>query len=172
MTFKNCIENFPINDTLIGYYHADQSFSVPFNGDVNDIEKWDDNPFWEDSSCYSFIVFLPLVKKFECWQFLYNRVKGYLNETYDTDEFYPVTYSEDFGWTKIDPFDPAFEEQVTSPDDELAMELGWPLDKLTEDKWRREQVAYLFDHEAYMNGFIFTSPEAVKKFVDERKDLL
>lgn len=171
MTFKNCIEYFPMYDTLVGSYSTDQSFSVPAGKNVDDIDEWDNNPFWEDWSCYSFVVFLPQIKKFECWNFCFYRVKGYLNETYDTDEFYPATYSEDFGWEKIDPFAKE-SEQVTVPDDELAMQLGWPLEDYKKDKWRREQVAYLFDAESYLNGFTFTSAEAVKKFVKERKDLL
>ena len=164
MTFKNCIENFPINDTLVGTYSTDQSFSVPRGKNVDDIEHWRDNPFWEDSSCYSFVVFLPLIRKFECWSFCFNRVKGYLNETYDTDEFYPATYSKDFGWEKIDPF-ANNAEQVIVPDDELAIKLGWPLEDYRKDKWRREQVAYLFNPEAYQSGYVFTSADAVKKFV-------
>jgi len=171
MTFKNCIENFPLNDTLVGYYDTEQSFSVPANCNIDDIEEWRDNPFWEDSSCYSFITFDPAIKKFTCWRFLFARVKGYINETYDYDEFYPATYIEDSGWEKIDPFNKN-ENQIVLPDDELAYEIGWPLDRLNEPQWQREHVAYLFDVDSYMNGFTFTTPNAVKNFVKERKDLL
>lgn len=172
MTFKNCIENFPIHDTLIGRYDSEQSFTIPNPQSISLIEEWDDNPFWEDSSCYSFVVFEPQEKKFQCWSFIFSRVSGYINETEDSEEFYPASYSEDFGWEKIDPFNPNLEDQITLPDDELAIELGWPLAKYREDKWRREQVAYLFDAESYLNGFTFTSPDALKNFCMERKDLL
>lgn len=172
MTFKNCIENFPIHDTLVGRYDSEQTFTITDPHSIDHIEKWDDNPFWEDNSCYSFVVFEPQEKKFRCWSFIFSRVSGYINETEDFEEFYPASYSEDFGWEKIDPFDPNLEDQVTLPDDELAIELGWPLAKYREDKWRREQVAYLFDAESYLNGFTFTSLDALKNFCMERKDLL
>jgi len=168
MTFKNCVENFPLNDTLVGNYNSDQSFSISVGESVDNIEKWRDNPFWEDNSSYAFVTYEPFDNEFTCWSFLFDRVKGYLNETDDPDNFYPATYSEDFGWTKIDPFDPRLEDQVTLPDDELAMQLGWPLEELTTDKYRREQVAYLFDVESYLNGYTFTSPEAIKKFVKSK----
>lgn len=172
MTFKNCTEYFPMYDTLVGSYSTDQSFSVPAGKNVDDIETWRDDPFWEDNSCYSFVTFNPDAKKFTVWIFAFWRVNGYINETDDPEEFFPATGSEDFGWQKIDPWDPQFEDQVTTPDDELAMEMGWPLDEIKEKKWRREQVAYLFDAYSYLNGFTFTSAEALKKFVKERKDLL
>lgn len=171
MTFKECVESFPIYDTLVGRYDSDQSFSVPRGKNIDDIETWSENPFWEDSSCYSFVVFLPLIKKFECWNFSFSRVNGYINSSANPKNFYPATYSEDFGWEKVDP---KFEDQIILPDEELAKTMGWPieLDYYLINKWRREQVAYLFDKDAYQSGYIFTSPEAVKKFVRERQDLL
>lgn len=172
MTFKNCIENFPIHDTLVGRYISEQTFTVPNPQSVDHIERWDDNPFWEDSSCYSFVVFEPQEKKFRCWSFIFSRVSGYINETEDFEEFYPASYSEDFGWEKINPFNPNLEDKVILPDDELAWKLNWPLAECSKDKWRREQVAYLFDKDAYTKGYIFTSPGALKKFVKEREDLL
>jgi len=172
MTFKQCVENFPLINTLVGTYSTDQSFSVPRGSDVDDIEKWDNNPFWEDDSCYSFVVFIPTTKKFECWSFVFSRVRGYINETSEDDEFYPATYTEGFGWEKIDPFDPRLEDQITLPDLELAEQLEWPSGNYAQDKWRRKQVAYLFDAESYLNGFTFTSAAALKNFVKNRQDLL
>ena len=172
MTFKNCTEYFPIFDTLVGSYSSDQSFMVLPDSAIDNIEKWRDNPFWEDSSCYSFVIFNPDTKQFTVWTYSFQRVSGYINETYDPEEFYPATYSEDFRWEKVDPWNLQFEDKIITPDDELAMEMGWPLDEIKENKWRREQVAYLFDPEAYQNGYIFTSPKTLKEFVKERKDLL
>lgn len=172
MTFKDCVESFPIYDTLIGHYESNQSFTISRGTDIDDIEEWPENPFWEDASCYAFVIFVPLIKKFECYVFCFDRVKGYINETADPEEFYPATYSEDFGWEIVDPTDPRMKDQVTIPDDELAIALGWPLKDYKNDKWRREQVAYLFDMDAYTSGYTFTSPVAIKKFVKERQDLL
>ena len=118
------------------------------------------------------MVFEPQEKKFRCWSFIFSRVSGYINETEDFEEFYPASYSEDFGWEKIDPFNPNLEDQVVLPDDELAWKLNWPVAKDSEDKWRREQVAYLFNAESYLNGFTFTNPDALKIFCIERKELL
>ena len=164
MKFKDCVKNFPLNDTLVGYYDTEQSFSISVGRSVDNIEKWRDNPFWEDDNSYAFITYEPFDNKFTCWNFLFDRVKGYLNETDDPDNFYPATHSEDFGWIKIDPSDP----KVIFPDDKLAIKLGWPLEELTTDKYRREQVAYLFDPENYLNGYILTSPDAIKKFVKSK----
>lgn len=172
MTFKECVENFPCFHTLVGTYNTEQSFTVLPGCTINNIEEWPDNPFWEDSSCYSFVVFDPQAKKFIVWTFSYFRVKGYINETDDPEEFYPAIYSEGFGWEKVDPFNPRMEDQVTLPDDELAIALGWSLKDYKKDEWRREQVAYLFDMDAYTSGYVFTSPAAIKKFVKERQDLL
>lgn len=172
MTFKECMENFPRNYTLVGFYETEQSFEVPRGHNVDDIEQWHDNPFWEDDSCYSFVEFEPTTKRFVAWTFGFFRVCGYINETNDYEEFYPATHSDAFGWEIVDPFNSNIDETILVPDDELAMELGWPLKELLDDKWRREQAAYMFDHEAYLNGLIFTSPDAIKKFVKERQDLL
>lgn len=169
MTLKSCIENFPKDDTLIGQYELSQ---IKRTSDIEDIENWRYNPFWEDATCYSFIIFNPATKRFECWNYIFDKVSGYISCSGEYDDFFPVIYSEDFGYEKIDPWDPQFKDQVTTLDDELAMEMGWPLDEIKERKWRREQVAYLFDAESYLNGFTFTSAEALKKFVKEQKDLL
>lgn len=172
MTFMDCVIDFPRNHTLVGFYETEQSFSVPSGCNVDDIEQWRDNPFWEDDSCYSFVEFEPATKRFIVWTFSFFRVRGYINETNDYDEFYPAVYSEEFGWEPIDSFYSDAGDTILVPDGELAMALGWPLEELQDDKWRREQAAYMFNPEAYSNGLIFTSPEAIKKFVNEGKHLV
>lgn len=164
MTFKTCTKYFPIFDTLVGSYQSFES--------IDSTQEWHDDPFWEDSSCYSFVEFDPGTKKFTVWSFSFWRVNGYINETDNPEEFYPAVCSDDYGWEKVDPWDSQTNDQVITLDDELAMEMDWPLDEIKERKWRREQVAYLFDPEAYQNGYIFTNPKALKEFVKERKDLL
>lgn len=172
MTFKECIENFPREHTLVGFYDTEQSFGVPRGRNIDDIEKWKDNPFWEDDTCYSFVEFEPATRRFIVWTFCFYRVCGYINETDDYEEFYPATYSDGCGWELVDPFDSSTDNIVLVPDDELAMALGWPLKELCKDKWRREQAAYLFNPEKYSNGLIFTSPDTIKKFVNEGKHLV
>jgi hypothetical protein len=164
MRFKDCTEYFPIFDTLVGSYQPFASISAT--------EEWRENPFWEDSSCYSFVTFDPDTKKFTAWSYSFWRVNGYINETDDPEEFYPAVCSEDYGWEKVDPWNYQSNDQVIALDDELAIEMDWPLDEIKERKWRREQVAYLFDTDSYLNGFTFTNIEALKKFIKERKDLL
>lgn len=168
MTFEECVKNFPLRDTLIGSYSTEQSFTLSQPEGVYDIADWRDSPFWEDESCYSFIVYCPESNKFECWSFLFDRVCGYINESEDVNNFYPATCTDSFGWSKIDPLDPRLEDQITLPDIELAKEKGWPLEDIRERKWRREQVAYLFDREAYNKGYIFTSHKAIIDFVESR----
>ena len=164
MTFKECVQRFPLYDTLIGNYSLEQRFSIKHISDVDDIEEWKDNPFWEDSSCYSFVSFNPTSIEFECFTFTFSRVSGYLNETDDPDKFYPATYSVDFGWEKID-FNHSnwIGDEIITPDDELAIRYGWPNSK--DNKWRREQIAFLFNADSYANGLTFTTPDALKEFV-------
>ena len=162
MTFKNCVENFPLEETWVGSYSEDETFSIARPGPEFTEE---DELFWEDDSCVSFVVWNPTDKQFHHIFYGFWPVKGYITETNDTDDFYPATYSPDFGWEKVDPF--YGEDEIFKPDDELAIELGIPLEHYKEKKWRREVIAYSYDIEAYCNGWTFTSLEALNKFVKE-----
>lgn len=152
MTFKNCVEYYPLDESWVGEY-----FDEPISKDENMF-------FWEDDSCVSFVVWDPQDKLFHSIHFGFFPVKGYINDTDDPNEFYPATYSDDFGWEKVDPFN---EDIVFAPDDETAIMLGIPLEHYKEKRWRREIIAYFYDTEAYCNGWIFTSLESLNKFIEE-----
>lgn len=164
MNFKTCTEYFPLNDTWVGQYSNEEEDILSITHQVIFTEE--DELFWEDDSCCAFITWDPEDKVFHNMYFGFAPVKGYLTETEDPDDFYPATYSEDFGWEKIDPFE---EEalQVFAPDYEIATGLGIPLEHYKEKKWRREVIAYCYDVESYENGWTFTSLESLNKFVKE-----
>lgn len=176
MKFKECTEKFPIWKTIIGNYGMDQTFTINSKNAVDDIENWPDSPLeWNNNDeydcAYPFVVHVG-AGKFECWYFAGIRVNGYLNETEEEDNFYPSTYSEDFGWEPYHPEDNNYNTMYFIPDQKLQEELigkGRLPHKLFGSKWMNEQVAYIYDSEKYMKGEIFTSYDALKKFIKEEK---
>ena len=174
MTFEECVEKFPIWKTIIGNYGMDENFTINVKEAIDDIEDWPNQPLeWINSNdydcAYPFVVFED--GKFECWYFAGQRVNGYLNESTDVNNFYPATYSEDFGW---EPFDPKSRDNYNAsyfiPDMELRDELikQGKIGKIFGHKWMNEQVAYMYNPEKYMKGEIFTTFDSIKKFVHEK----
>ncbi len=163
MTFKQCTENFPLNDTWVGEYSEEDTDVISIKYQTKFTEE--DMLFWEDDSCISFVIWDPIDKMFHHIYYGFFPVKGYLTEEDNDGNFYPATYSPDFGWEKVDPFHG--EDQIFVPDEELAIELGIPLEHYKEKQWRREIIAYSYDIEAYCNGWIFTSLESLNKFIKE-----
>lgn len=173
MTFEECVKEFPIWKTIIGNYGMDGDFSIDKKEAIDNIENWHDCPLeWENNNndydcAYPFVVFEN--GKFECWYFAGQRVNGYLNESTDPNNFFPATYSEDFGW---EPYNPDSKDNYNTsyfvPDYILQDELiaqGRIKSRMFGDKWLREQVAYTFDSEKYLNGEIFTTFDQIKEFV-------
>lgn len=178
MTFEQCVKEFPIWKTYIGTYSNNKSFTVENENDIDAIETWDDPILeWNQDDtiyegCYPFVVY-DGNGHFTCWYFAARTVNGYLNETDSPDEFYPATYSEDFGWEPFNPNDYYnYNNAWMIPDYELCKSLvdeGRLERRVFGNKWMNEQVAYVFDKDKYMKGEIFTSYEQLKKFVHEGK---
>lgn len=153
MTFKTCTEYYPIHETLVGNYWYDQSFEASKDTDIEGLRE---DPFFEDRSCYAFVVYNEEDDEFDCYKFVFYRVGGYINDSDDYGNFYPAYYEDDFGWTKIDPDNLEDGDMLVVYNDELP------------GKNLREQLAYLYDPELYEKGFIFTEPVSIKYFLSER----
>ena len=161
MTFKDCAKYYPIDYTYVGDYSLNETYTKDQLNSDTIAEALE----WNDESAIPFIVYDAATQTFENWYYAFWRVKGYLNETYEMDEFYPATNSESFGWEKVDP--DTEDSTIYAPDDELANELGFGPDMGKNDDFRREQVAYSFDVEAYTNGTIFTTREKLERFLSK-----
>lgn len=170
MKFDECVVKYPIQHTLVGYYDSDQYFRLPIGGNVDDIEHWQNPPFQDGEGCYSFITYDPFIRDFTCWQFIFQRVEGYINNSNDPNNFFPAICSKDFNWEKIDPYAKSG-FRIIPLSRELAEKFGWPLDEYATDKYRKEQIAYLFNPKSYLEELTFTNAAAIKKFVNEQKAL-
>lgn len=166
MTFKEVCEYFPRGDTYVGDYGEEGTFTVKPGADVT-FGPEDEYPVleWDDKGAIPFVVYEPDADTFYCMYYAYFPVQGYINESGEPDDFYPATNDESFGWELIDP--EFGEDTIFTPDDELAAELGYEGQEYSRN-FRREQVAYNYDIEAYMDGRIFTTYEALNKFLRER----
>ena len=102
MTFEECVKKYPKYKTFVGNYDMDSTFKAHCYEDVKDIDKWDYAPLDWGNGALPFVVYNPETDTFECWYYAYYTVQGYLNETELPSNFYPATYSEDFGWEKVD----------------------------------------------------------------------
>mgnify|MGYP007101845585 CR=1 FL=1 len=164
MLFERCVELYPIDKTIIGDYSTEQSFKVEPGGTIDNIEKWYDPILeWDDKDAFPFVVYNKEEDKFECWYFASEVVKGYINTSGKSDDFLPMTYLEGYGWNIVD----IERDSIFTSDDELYAELNLPPEMSWYEKMR-EQVAYYFDVEAYLDGRTFTTYSALKKFVREK----
>lgn len=155
MTFEECVKKYPKYKTFVGGYYTDQTFTAHSFEDVKDIDKWEYAPLDWGSGSLPFIVYIPEKDIFECWTYSYYTVQGYINETNNPNNFYPATYSEDFGWEKVD---------VNNLGDTVILE---PIEVVDEDNEYYERViqaAHTFDKEAFYNCHIMLTYDDVKHF--------
>ena len=60
MTYKECIDNFPVENTIAGIYGTEQSFTLEPGANVDDIETWSDPPLeWGDDDAFQFVIYDP-----------------------------------------------------------------------------------------------------------------
>lgn len=175
MSLEDIMETYPVKDTYIGWYNEDGTVTIPDAAATESIEKSEYSPFWTDGSILPFLEYEG-DHTFRCWSFIFFPVLGYM--TKDGKDYQFVTYTEDFGFevyelngneVKTGAYD-----QVLAPDPE---EYGWywggdwmnqnaPFRYLSFEH-RVEQAAKRFDLEKYMAGEIITTPEQLKKFLEE-----
>ena len=160
MTFEEVCRKYPKYTTLVGNYYNDENFEAHCYKDVENIDKWDYPPLEPILNSIPFIYYNTTTDKFECWLFSYDTVSGYINETDNPNNFYPLIYSESFGLEKID-FNSS-EYIIFTPNEEEAAKLGF--ENPTDYAAREAQVTFHFDKEEYIKGNIFTSYDAVKNF--------
>lgn len=152
MKLKEAMENYPMHETLVGFYDCESSFICDNIEQLADADEWVVPPFTLPQEGYFNFVRYMGDHKFECWTFSYYRVSGYLTVD-DYDNFIPMVYSEDFGWEEA--FDGVY-DTIIAPD-----EYGKTVTV--------EDVAMHFDEESYNDGTIFTSIEQLRNFVREGK---
>lgn len=151
MTLRQAIENYPIHDTLVGFYDCMFTFTCNHIDELKDMDYWTIPPFTEPQDGYFNFVRYMGDHQFECWCFAYSRIAGYLH-TDNSNAVIPMTYSEDFGWEEANP-DVEDEDRVI-----IAPDVVWEV--IT-----AERVAMRFDPESFNEGYIFLNKEELEEFV-------
>lgn len=100
MTLKTIQEYYPTNNTWVGFFDTDGAHHFENIEDIKNIDYWDDSPFYNDNNTISFLEYLS-GDEYRRWCFGFFKVQGYFTNG-DYDDFYPMIYSDDFGWEKID----------------------------------------------------------------------
>ena len=158
MTFEEVTKKYPIRTTYVGNFYSDQSFIAHCYDDIKDIDRWDYAPLDWGSGALPFIYYNEESDEFECWTFSYFPVMGYINETTNPNNFYPLTYSEWSGWEKVN-FNSIKNIILVEPEN---------IDMNYEYLERVEQAAKYWDEEAFNSGKIFCTYDAIKNyFVDK-----
>lgn len=168
MSLEYIMEKYPIKDTYIGWYNEDGTVTIP-NAAAEGIQDGKYSPFWTDGSVLPFLEYEG-DHTFRCWSFNFFPVCGYM--TKDGKEYQLVTFTEDFGFEVYDihgdSTHPKGYDQILEPDEE---EYKWYFEELPfkclSFEHRVEQAAKRFDLEKYMSGEIITTPEQLKKFLEE-----
>ena len=154
MTFEEVIKKYPLNTTYVGNFYHEESFTAHSYEDVKDIDRWDSPPFDWGSGCLPFVYYDEITDEFECWMFSYWPIAGYINETNNPNNFYPATYSEEYGWEKVD---------VNNTEDIILLEPD-NIDRNYEYLERVEQAAKVWDEEAFKRGKVFCTADAIKNY--------
>lgn len=155
MTLKTVQEYYPIKDTIVGHYNMLDEFMCSSVNELSDMDNWFWAPFPAiQDGFFNFVRYMG-AHRFEIWSFTYERVAGYLSLG-DSDDFLPMTYSEDDGWEEVHPELQDEEQMVFAPD-----EFG--------EKPDVEVVAAAFDADSYEHDYIFTSKEQLIDFVKSGK---
>lgn len=156
------MELYPVKETYIGYYSEDGAITIPGAAAAEGIDNGRYSPFWTDGSVLPFLEYEGN-HTFRCWSFGFFPVCGYM--TKDGKNYSLVTYTEDFGFEVYDVDSSA---SILEPDED---EYKWYFEELPfkfgSFEHRVEQAAKRFDTEKYMAGEIITTPEQLRKFLEE-----
>ena len=165
MNFKTIQEYFPMEKTLIGFYSTDQKFKAHCYSDVKNIDQWNYAPLDWATGYYPFIYYNEENDEFECWMFSAWPVRGYYTNDTEGENYQLITIEPDFGVEIIDPFNYDDYHKLLQPyaEDDYEEKI---LQLYADDEYRQqlELAAYRWNPEAYMNGEIMTTYDAVKNF--------
>ena len=164
MDFTDIQKKYPLQDTIIGFYDSDQSFTVDNFEQVKNIDRWEYAPLdWGDSV-------MPFVRfngeEYECWFFGYDRVCGYY---YDGKQYGLVTFNSEFGTEITFPNKSDKYHIIMTPDEEDLKQYNNDWDEACQYENMIEHVARVFDPQAYKEGRIFTTYDGIKNFVYNRE---
>ena len=163
MTLKELQEQFPTGTTVAGFYDLEQKFNAHDYYEVQNIDMWPNAPLDWGFGAYPFIRYNNEDDCFECWVFIYKPVSGYIfKETKDSGVC--ASYSKDFGWQTFEDADTVF----TINDEWMKENFSNEERPLYEN--RVEQAAHFFDPQAYDEGRILTTYDAVKEFCSDARN--
>ena len=158
MDLKTIKENYPIRDTLVGYYYDDGDFVADCYDDVKNIDRWEYAPLDWCEGAFPFIVYDGNI--FTYWIFNYSRVSGYYTE--DGEHYKLVTYSRDNGYEVIDALTSDY--TILKPDIETYGDKAIPYENML------EVAAKTFSPTAYEEGRILTTYDDVKIFCSKLEE--
>lgn len=172
MTFKECVKSYPLN-TLVGNYWNDNCM----NGEYIKINKnqknfWEvvKSKFWKMDNHFYFTIYDGFYNVIKGYIFIYDPIKGYISIADDDNSFFPAVNPNNNTWHAIDYLDSCV-DSIIAPDKELWEKLSEikhvPLNAYNDIQWMQEQVAYAFDKQKYEAGYVFTTNEELKKFIEE-----
>ena len=140
MKLQEAMHYYPKHETIVGHFEFEGLFDATAV-EASKRYEW----FGEYEGEFNFVRWNGV--QFECWCFAFQRIEGYLCVD-STENFIPMTYSEDYGWEELiddddtHTFVPNSDEPVTV-----------------------EDVVLDFDEEACKEGCLFTSYEELAAFV-------
>ena len=158
MTFEEVVKKYPLHTTYVGDFYCDETFQASSLKDVIDIDHWEFAPFDWSSDSLPFVYYNTDTNQVEGWRFSFFPVAGYINDSDNPDQFQPATYSDDFGWEIVD-----FNEYIVLLEPEN-------IDPDYEYLTRVEQAAQLFDKEAFDQGLIFCTADAIKNYFGRKEE--
>jgi len=162
MTFEECLEKYPIHKSYIGKYRYNKDIKnydevskfISMNGQIGN---------------FHFVLYNCFTTEFECYTFETLRVDGYVNINGKDTGFYPAV-NYDTGWTILANDDGLLcnDYRLFIPCIPLYKKLAdyrnRAINEMSEERWMLEQIAYTYDKQNYMAGYIFTDKYQLKKF--------
>lgn len=155
MTLKTIKEYYPCDSTYVGFFDSDYAFKFLNLKDIENIDDWNDTPFYDNENCKSFLEYCG-DNNYKSWFFGFFKVQGYFTDG-DYDNFYPMIYSDDFGWEKID---------IDIEDDQHIL-IAPPCEEDSETYISKIIMAFKELHPDC--GQIITNSEELRNFIKEKK---
>lgn len=172
MTFEECVKNYPFN-TLVGNYWNDNCMAGEYikrNKEKETFWPLVKSKFWRMDEHYYFTVYDGFYNIVKGYMFIFDPIKGYISMSENNDSFFPATNPNNNTWHIVDYLDSCV-DKIIVPNKTLWRHLSEikqvPLDSRNDTQWMQEQVAYLFDRQKYEAGYVFTTNEELKKFIEE-----
>lgn len=156
MTLKTVQEYYPVNDTYVGFFDTDGIFYFDNLKEIEDIDFWDDTPFYIANDCIGFLEYLG-GNEYKSWFFAFSKVIGYFTHG-DYDDFYPMIHNEDFNFEKV---------EVDIEDDQHIV-IEPPIEE--EDETYMNKIIEAFKRWHPNCGPIITSSKELENFIKSKEN--